>query len=373
MSEATNLGSFAGGDQTSPDQSTPQVDVPATEVAPSATAGSVPENYRYWQEHGGEWADEYDTRKRSQPEYHIQEIMLAAYFANHAPARILEFGCGVGRHLSYLSKIPNLDVHGFDQSPTMIGECRRWATESWMDEHITLGAPYGRLPYDDNSFDIVYSAEVLVHVRPEHLLGTLGELLRIARGQVFHMETSEHHVIASGEHDGCWKHDLVAAYARLGHTCEMMPSGYMVHSPYRVVLDPSSIKPSWPPAVVGLLRRLEFDLVSGLREREERIVHLQTDLAIEQQKTLDAQEEISRLRQFLEQERARSNALEGQVAALETHMSRLSGPDVGRRLAAFMDEVTAARQEEQRRVNALIAERDHFVRHATQLLASEDE
>jgi SAM-dependent methyltransferase len=62
-------------------------------------------NYAYWRDHGGEWGEEYHARKRRQVYYHVQELMLADYFSRSAPARILEFGCGTGRHLSYLSRL----------------------------------------------------------------------------------------------------------------------------------------------------------------------------------------------------------------------------------------------------------------------------
>ncbi len=135
----------------------------SAERGPESTAA----NYLYWQQHGGEWVSEYEARKRNQPLYHIQEFMLVEYMMRNAPARVLEFGCGVGRHLRNLLAIPDIDVHGYDQSPTMVAGCRRWAEQAWIDAHVIVGKSTGPLPYPDRSFDIVYTAEVLVHVRPE--------------------------------------------------------------------------------------------------------------------------------------------------------------------------------------------------------------
>lgn len=136
-------------------------------------------NYAYWREHGGIWADEYNRRKLTQPYYHIQEIMLVDYFLHNSPGKVLEFGCGPGRHLRNLSGIPGIDVYGFDQSPTMVEGCIHWTDKKWIDEHISLGQPIGKLPYPDRCFDIVFTAEVLVHVRPEDLSGILTELIRV--------------------------------------------------------------------------------------------------------------------------------------------------------------------------------------------------
>ena len=64
---------------------------------------SLSANYVYWQGNGHYWVDEYRRRQRQQPRYSLQELVLTAILEANAPARVLEFGCGVGRHLSYIS------------------------------------------------------------------------------------------------------------------------------------------------------------------------------------------------------------------------------------------------------------------------------
>ncbi|MFA6044328.1 MAG: class I SAM-dependent methyltransferase, partial [Phycisphaerales bacterium] len=93
-----------------------------------ATPPQIDENYAYWREHGASWVQEYTQRKRHQVYYHIQEVMLADYVQHSAQIaqqargegalRVLEFGCGVGRHLANLSRLPGVDAHGYDQSST---------------------------------------------------------------------------------------------------------------------------------------------------------------------------------------------------------------------------------------------------------------
>lgn len=285
------------------------------EPAPSAISA----NYQYWRDHGDEWGPEYDDRKLTVPLYHIQELMLTEYVAHHAPARVLEFGCGPGRHLRNLSQIPGIEVHGFDQSAAMVSGCLRWTGQDWIDRHVTIGMPTGRLPFKDGEFDLVYSAEVLVHVRPEDLPGVLSELLRVARRQVFHLEPDEHIDIAPNDHFGCWKHDLVAAYAKLGRECRILTSGYKAHAPYRVILDPSAPTWEWPPLTIALYRRMETDLsrgFAGLRaaveraraeavppERAREAEQLRAALAAQRALT---REQVTALLAEIETERARS-------------------------------------------------------------------
>ena len=84
-----------------PENGTAAIEVkPRTDMAGLAkTNGSpVEANYQYWREHGGEWADNYDQRKKNQILYHIQELMLTQYMLQHAstaaerPMKDLEFG-----------------------------------------------------------------------------------------------------------------------------------------------------------------------------------------------------------------------------------------------------------------------------------------
>jgi SAM-dependent methyltransferase len=187
--------------------------------------------------------------------------MLTEYVLRHAagrdhPLKVLEFGCGVGRHLRNLRRVPNTDVYGYDQSETMAHSIIDWSRQAWFDEHIRVGEPTGRLPYDDGAFDIVYTAEVLVHVRPEHLHATLEELLRVSRGHVFHLEASPTFEVRSDVHDGCWKHNLPETYRELGRECQVIEGGYSAHWAYRVIVneDPSF---TWDPVLLSLFRDME--------------------------------------------------------------------------------------------------------------------
>lgn len=277
------------------------------------------DNYAYWREHGASWVQEYTQRKRTQVYYHIQEVMLADYVQHSAliaqgargdgPLRVLEFGCGVGRHLANLSRLPGIDAHGYDQSPTMVQGCLRWTGQDWMDQHIRVGPPVGRLPYADASFDIVYTSEVLIHVRPEHLSGILAELVRVAKWQVLHFEPAEHTPISTDSHDGCWRHDLPAAYSALGATCETLPSGFRLQAPYRVMLGgPAPF--TWSAVLLDMYRRLDRDIDAGFDELRERL-RAQTTLA----STLDARLSDAHREALRAQESHK--ALQAQLAAAE--------------------------------------------------------
>jgi SAM-dependent methyltransferase len=309
-------------------------------------AAAVDPNYQYWRERGGTWSAEYAQRKKRDVSLHIQELMLTDYVLRHAaagpsPFRVLEFGCGVGRHLRNLVQVPGAEVFGYDQSAAMASGCLEWTGPEWFEGHVTVGAPTGRLPYGDAEFDLVYTAEVLVHVRPEHLDGVLNELLRVCRGQVLHLETSEHMPVAAEEHDGCWRHDLVGAYARLGRVAELLPSGYRIHAPYRVVIGEAP-RFTWAPAILGLLRRLDVDIDEGYSGIAREAADLRYGLTVR-----DA--EIARLA--------------GVVAGLQTEVEAARAELVSERRIHVAQRLEAERTSDAlgRRVSELEWQRDEFL------------
>jgi SAM-dependent methyltransferase len=297
----------------------------------------VEPNYQYWRDNGGEWADGYDYRKKRQVLYHIQELMLTQYIQQHAataatkPIKVLEFGCGVGRHLRNLTRLPDVDAYGHDQSRTMAANILRWAGRQWFDSHINVGMPTGPLPYPDKHFDIVYSAEVLIHVRPEHLDGILRELVRVCRGHILHLENSEHHRLISDAHDGCWMHDMVAAYARLGLECEVLSSGYFAHTPYRVALGEEP-RFTWAPAILEMYRRLERDMDEGFEAAAaEGRAAVQAAQTIQQQLSAAAQEQAALVQAGAQREALLNQQLEiagtsiaSQAAQLEQRSRELA-------------------------------------------------
>jgi SAM-dependent methyltransferase len=289
----------------------------APEGMPDANAAAkIAANYEYWREHGGGWASEYDQRKKDQIYYHIQEIMLTEYVGHHAPAKVLEFGCGPGRHLRNLSRLPGIEVFGYDQSAAMVSGARAWASQAWLDAHVTIGLPTGRLPFEDKQFDLVYTAEVLVHVRPEDLQGVLRELVRISRRQVFHLETSPQHQLVSDEHSGCWWHDLPSAYAAIGLRCEMLASGYATHAPYRVMLGQATPTWEWSPLFLELCRRMDRDVSYGMDMMRGSLHGEKEARARESEHARSAAADLER------RLRAELEAARGETARLDAELAR---------------------------------------------------
>ncbi len=196
-------------------------------------------NYVYWQDNGRYWVDEYRRRQRQQPRYSLQELALTAILEANSPARVLEFGCGVGRHLSYISKIVGIEAHGADQSPTMLAGLQHWVADPEVIARTRLIEPTGPLPFADGSFDLVYTVEVLLHVAPSDIAGRVAEIARVARRAVIHIEPPADYTLSAEAHDGCWWHDLIALYAGLGITARRIGRPVEAQEVIIAAIDPS--------------------------------------------------------------------------------------------------------------------------------------
>lgn len=86
--------------------------------------------------------------------------------------RVLEVGCGTGAILSELSERPTL--YGLDIDPAALTECRGNAPDALLMRGNAL-----RLPYPDETFDIVYSHFLLLWVGSP--LRALQEMKRVTR------------------------------------------------------------------------------------------------------------------------------------------------------------------------------------------------
>ncbi|MCG8486374.1 MAG: class I SAM-dependent methyltransferase [Chromatiales bacterium] len=93
--------------------------------------------------------------------------------------QILDFGCGCGRVISYLSTLlMNNHFYGSDIDQEAITWCKN--NLSTIAE-FTTNDTYPPLPFDDSFFDIVYSVSVFTHLPEKMQFLWLEELKRVTR------------------------------------------------------------------------------------------------------------------------------------------------------------------------------------------------
>jgi len=119
-----------------------------------------------------------------EPQEDIPKIVRL--FEKKGVKRILDLGCGTGRHVVYLAK-NGFDVYGIDIAEDGIKIAKKWLKENNLKANLKVGSIYQKLPYKDNFFDAVISTNTIHHERIKNIRKVIKEIERILkpRGLIF--------------------------------------------------------------------------------------------------------------------------------------------------------------------------------------------
>ena len=109
--------------------------------------------------------------------------------ANVQPGqRILDLGCGTGTMVIMLKRQhPQTHVVGLDPDPKALTRARRKVQRAAVSAHFDQGFS-DQLPYEEASFDRVFSSLMFHHLEGEDLEKTLREVVRVLKpGGSFHL------------------------------------------------------------------------------------------------------------------------------------------------------------------------------------------
>lgn len=107
--------------------------------------------------------------------HHYETQVIRDVLAERPVTRSLEFGCGYGRLTPTFAALSQQHT-AIDINDEALAAAR--AAYPDLDFQLSEG---GRLPFDDDSFDLVVSWTVLQHVRPDLIDGVLDDILRVLR------------------------------------------------------------------------------------------------------------------------------------------------------------------------------------------------
>ena len=204
-------------------------------IIPSVTSSSeplpAPGSLHYWKSLDGSIYQEMIRTRMGQGNrvYGQQEQFLTALIQAEQrrlgrPLDVLEFGCGFGRHASYLAGLEGVRYHGFDMSEPMVAPLRQAppAGMSPLDERLFVGDdPLTTL--GSRRFDLVFTVSVLIHNPSESISRVMENLGRLVRPEGL-MCLVENQLVPFGVwenawHQGCW----------LQSFAEAMPPGWDLH------------------------------------------------------------------------------------------------------------------------------------------------
>ena len=126
--------------------------------------------------------------------------------------KILEVGSGTGHLIGKLSE----ELYSECWSVDINAELINYITKKYEKVNISYGDIID-LPFDDNSFDLVYTYQVLQHVHPDNIRQALNELLRVTKKELWLWEgigkgKYGHRDKTHNAHNGSWVY----------HICEMV-------------------------------------------------------------------------------------------------------------------------------------------------------
>lgn len=93
--------------------------------------------------------------------------------------RVLDLGCGTGRHLLYLAR-EGFEAFGIDISPIGLEHARHWLQEENLSAGLTQG-DMAAIPCADDFFDGAISIHVIYHGTLQHMRAAIGEIHRVLK------------------------------------------------------------------------------------------------------------------------------------------------------------------------------------------------
>lgn len=108
----------------------------------------------------------------------VDAMNFMATYKSHSEnvnPRILDFGCGCGRMTRFLGLDRDLSVYGCDINDQLV----EWCSANLPDVTTVKNGSMPPIPFEDETFDLVYSLSIFTHLPEEAALAWLTELNRV--------------------------------------------------------------------------------------------------------------------------------------------------------------------------------------------------
>lgn len=127
--------------------------------------------------------------KYGMSEDHPHRTLLVEKIKKHNPETILEVGSASGPNLVLLSSIfPEAEIKGIDINLNFV----KLGNKSFQEKNISnvklLQGKADSLPFEDKSFDVVFTDAVLIHIGPDKIKKVASELKRVAKKALILLE-----------------------------------------------------------------------------------------------------------------------------------------------------------------------------------------
>jgi len=144
------------------------------------------------------WEAAYRRRSSGEITPHQDVEYLNELFQKNKVNKILDLGCGDGRHLVYFARC-GYCMTGFDYAPTALKRAREWLRNENLGANLFC-ADMKAIPCADTVFDAVLCIAVINHNRMPEIRMTIREILRLSRpgGWLFLVVATERSIPKAG-------------------------------------------------------------------------------------------------------------------------------------------------------------------------------
>ncbi|MFX1553996.1 MAG: class I SAM-dependent methyltransferase [Promethearchaeota archaeon] len=129
-----------------------------------------------------DWDDIFSKKGKVFTEPHPDIERISELFKEKGIRRVLDLGCGTGRHLIYLSK-KGFEVYGMDASPKALEIAKKWLTEENENIELKLHRMEHKFPYKSEFFDAIISIQVIHHNLMKNIILTIKEIYIILKSK----------------------------------------------------------------------------------------------------------------------------------------------------------------------------------------------
>jgi len=113
----------------------------------------------------------------SQPDRDVEDLIPE--LAQENVSRVLDLGCGLGRHVVLMAK-SGFETYGLDSSSFAVEHCLKWLGAERLDANVCC-ADMCPLDFPDGFFDFIISWNVIYHATRACMIEALAEMGRTLR------------------------------------------------------------------------------------------------------------------------------------------------------------------------------------------------
>lgn len=109
---------------------------------------------------------------------------IVKFLKKEKAKKVLDLGCGSGRHVIYLAQM-GFEVFGIDDASEGINLCRVWLKKLGLKANLKVSSFFKKFPFKDNFFDAIISTWAIHHGKEKQVKFCIREIERVIKPNGF--------------------------------------------------------------------------------------------------------------------------------------------------------------------------------------------